>query len=130
MDWLRVKREVIGVPTIRCFDIAEMVLDEATEQFSPIWVVDEEKKGALKQYCDALDILSEEFNGQAFEVDVDEVKMTISIKMFCDEIEVCDETHLLYKLGKVAKSMSFSYSKEDDTMAVEFVFPSIWKKSY
>lgn len=129
MDWLKVKGGD-GVPTIRCFDIAEMVLDEATEQFSPIWVVDEEKKGTLKQYCDALDILSEEFNGQAFEVDVDEVKMTISIKMFCDEIEVCDETHLLYKLGKVAKSMSFSYSKEDDTMAVEFVFPSIWKKSY
>lgn len=118
------------MPEIRCFDITEMVLDEATEQFSPIWVVDEEKKKVLKQYCEALDILSEEFNGQAFEVDVDEVKMTISIKMFCEEITVYEEPHLFYDLGGRALSMSFSYSEEDDTMAVEFVFPSIWKKSY
>lgn len=118
------------MPTIRCFDIAEMVLDEATEQFAPIWVVDEEKKGALKQYCEMMDRLSDEFYGQAFEVEVDDIKMTISIKMFCEEITVYDKVHMFYMLGKKAKSISFSYSKEDNTVAVEFVFPSIWKKSY
>ena len=118
------------MPTIRCFDIAEMVLDEATEQFAPIWVVDEEKKGVLKQYCEMMDRLSGEFYGQAFEVEVEDTKMTISIKMFCEEITVYDKAHMFYMLGKKAESISFSYSKEDNAVAVEFVFPSIWKKSY
>ena len=34
---------------IKCFDIVEMVLAEATNQFSPIWVENPEKKKILKQ---------------------------------------------------------------------------------
>lgn len=115
---------------LKCFDIAEMVIDEATKQFSPIWIEDEEKKKTFKQYCDALDSISEEFDGEAFEVDVDDVKMTISVKFFCSEFTIEDESHPFYALAKRALSMSFAYEKEGRNMSVEFVFPSIWNKAY
>lgn len=115
---------------LKCFDIAEMVIDEATKQFSPIWIEDEEKKKIFKQYCDTLDSISEEFDGEAFEVDVDDVKMTISVKFFCSEFTIEDESHPFYALAKRALSMSFMYEKEDRNMSVKFVFPSIWEKAY
>lgn len=115
---------------LKCFDIAEMVIDEATNQFSPIWIVNDDKKGIFKQYCDVLDSISEEFDGEAFEVDVDDVKMTISVKFFCSEFTIENESHPFYALAKRALSMSFAYEKEDRNMSVEFVFPSIWDKAY
>lgn len=115
---------------LKCFDIAEMVIGEAAKQFSPIWIVDEEKKEIFKQYCDVLDSISEEFDGEAFEIDVDDVRMTISVKLFCRELTIEDKSHPFYALAKRALSMSFEYEKEDRNMSVEFVFPSIWNKAY
>ena len=66
---------------LKCFDIAEMVIDEATNQFFPIWIVNDDKKEIFKQYCDVLDSISEEFDGEAFEVDVDDVKMTNTLML-------------------------------------------------
>jgi hypothetical protein len=115
---------------LKCFDIAEMVIDEATKQFFPIWIVNEEKKETFKQYCEALDSISDEFYGEAFDVDVDDAKMAISIKLFCSEFTIEDKSHPFYALAKKSLSMSFAYEKEDRNMSVEFVFPSIWDKAY
>lgn len=115
---------------LKCFDIAEMVIDEATRQFFPIWIVNEEKKEVFRQYCDVLDSISKEFDGEAFEIDVDDIKMTISIKLYCNEFTIENKSHPFYELAKRALSMSFGYEKEDRNMSVEFIFPSIWDKSY
>ena len=115
---------------LKCFDVAEMVIDEATKQFFPIWTVNKEKKEIFKQYCDVLDSISEEFDGEAFEVDIDNAKMTISVKLFCNEFTIENKSHPLYMLAKRALSMSFAYEKEDRNMSMEFVFPSIWGKAY
>lgn len=115
---------------IKCFDIVDMVLQDATLQFSPVWMENTEKKNVLKEYCNALDKICEEFNGEAFEVEVDENDMTISIKMFCYEMTIESKRHLFYELVRRSKLLDFEYDQEDDNMSIRFVFPSIWSKAY
>lgn len=115
---------------IKCFDIVDMVLAEATNQFSPIWVENPEKKKILKQYCDVLDRVCDDFSGDSFEVEIDDIKMTISIKMFCSEITIESKSHPLFEIIKRAKSVTFAYEPEDNNMSLELVFPSIWEKAY
>lgn len=115
---------------IKCYDIVKMIIDEATEQFASGWKAEEEKMEILKQYCDILDCLSEEFDCKAFEVEVDDIKMTISIKMFCNEMTIENKPHPFFELVKRALSVSFAYEKEDDDMSVKFVFPSIWVRRF
>lgn len=40
---------------IKCFDVVGMVVDEASEQFKPLWRVNDEKLDILHEYCDAID---------------------------------------------------------------------------
>ena len=115
---------------IKCVDIVGMIVDEATKRFSPIMIEDSEKKETLNQYCNVIDNLIEEFDGDSIEVNVDEINMTISIKMFCDEITIETKSHPFYELIKRSLSVNFSYERKDNNMSVEFVFPSIWKKAW
>lgn len=115
---------------IKCFDIVDMVLSEASSQFSPIWVEDREKKEILKQYCGVLDQVCDDFGGDSFDVEVDDTKMTIAIKMFCSEMTIESKKHPLFELIKRAKSVAFAYEPESKNMSVRLVFPSIWKKAY
>lgn len=39
--------------SIKCFDVAEMVIEEATNRFAPIFKEDTERKDILQQYCEA-----------------------------------------------------------------------------
>lgn len=114
---------------VKCFDVVTMVTDEATRQFSPMLRENEERKKILEQYCGALDRLSEEFDGESFEVEVDDVKMTIAVRMECQDIIIPSPDHLFYKLALHALSVRFSHVS-NDMMSVEFVFPSIWEKAF
>ena len=113
---------------VKCFDAVSMVVDEATAQFAPIWKENKERKQILKQYCDAIDALSNEFGGESFEVDVDDIKMTISIKLECHDMILDSQKHKYYDLAKRALSFGFSVS-ESGNLVVEFVFPRIWEKA-
>ena len=113
---------------VKCYDVAEMVLDEASKQFAPLFRENAERKQILKSYCEVIDSLAEEFNAESFDVEVDDIKMTISIKMECPDITITSENHPLYELAGHAVSVHFS-NNESDLMVVEFVFPSIWEKS-
>lgn len=115
------------MPLVNCFDVAEMVIEEATSRFAPLFRENREAKNILRQYCDVLDALAQEFNGESFEVEVDEIKMTIGIKLECPDIVIQSEEHRFYMLAKRALTVRFSHG-ENDTVAVEFVFPSIWEK--
>lgn len=112
---------------VKCYDVVEMVLDEASKQFAPLLRENEERKQILKSYCEVIDSLAEEFNAESFDVEVDDVKMTISIKMECPDITITSERHSFYELVGHAIAVHF-LNGEDDLMAVEFVFPSIWEK--
>lgn len=112
---------------VTCFDVVTMVTDEATKQFSPGFRENQERKEILKQYCEAIDALAKEFGGESFEVDVDDIKMTISIKMECPDMVIQSKNHVFYALSERAISVGFSHG-DGDMISVEFVFPSIWEK--
>lgn len=113
---------------VKCFDVVEMVTDEATNRFSPLFKENAEAKNVLRQYCEALDTIAQEQNGESFEVDVDEIKMSISIKIECQDIVIQSKNNVFYSLASRALSVKFSHG-DGDTVAVEFVFQSIWEKA-
>ena len=113
---------------IKCYDIAEMVLDEAAERFAPQFTEDEEKKRIFRQYCDTLDQLAAEYGGQSFEIEVNETSMAISVTMECGEITIYEKTGRFYQLAERANSVTIRHG-EGDSVAIKFVFPPIWSKA-
>lgn len=112
---------------IKCYDVVLWVIDEATERFSPIWEIDNEKLNILRQYCDAMDSIIKEFGGSELTVDVDDIKLTVSIEMVFEDITIQETTHPFYDIAKRAISVSFKQSNDGD-IAVKFVFPSVWNR--
>lgn len=113
---------------VKCFDVVSMVVDEATARFAPFWKINESDCEFLEQYCDAIDSLAEEFDGESFSASVDEIKMTIGIKMECSDMVIGHKAHQYYALAERAVSFGFSRSKGGN-LVVEFVFPSVWDKT-
>ena len=113
---------------IKCFDVVSMVVNEATKQFDPLWEVDSQKYEILKQYCKAIDKLSDEFKGEYFDVEVDDIAMTISIKLGCQDMVIDSKNHIYYEL--IQRSILFGFSTTTEgLLSINFTFPSIWEKS-
>lgn len=113
---------------VKCFDAVSMVVEEATAQFAPIWKLDKEKYRILKQYCEALDAIAEEFDGRSFDVEIDDIAMTIAITLECPELIIESNNHRYCSLAQRAISFGFSVS-EDGLLNAKFVFPSVWEKA-
>ncbi len=120
-------QEAFNMCTIKCFDIVETVTDEATARFSPIFHEHEERKTILKQYCEAIDTLCELYRGESIEVGVNEIKMTISIRMEFQEIRMEPENKLFLQLAERTTTLIFSPNENGNSIIIEFVFPSIWE---
>lgn len=114
---------------IKCFDVVSLVVNEATKQFSPLWKIDEGKLDVLKHYCSVIDKLVEEYDGESFEVDVDDIKMTVCISSTFEDITVQERNQKLSELIKRASSVSFRPSEDSDGVTVDLVFPSIWERA-
>ena len=110
---------------VKCYDVAAMVIEDANERFNPLWKINAEKLDIFKQYCDAADALSEEFNGESFEVEVDEITMNVTVALECDEVIIGRDNHPLYELAKRAVRYGFSVSEEGN-LVIKFVFPGLW----
>lgn len=113
---------------VKCFDVVESVTEEATQRFAPVFTENQERKDILKQYCEAIDQLIDDISGSSIEVEVDEIKMTISIAIGCEEIIIYPDNDLFYKLAERALVIKFYPDEDDQSMVMEFVFPSIWEK--
>lgn len=113
---------------IKCFDIASMVIDDATERFRPSMRLNHERVDIFKQYCSALDELSNEFEGESFEVEVNEITMEITVALECDEVVIESSNHVFYELVKRAVKYGFATSEEGN-LIIKFVFPSLWDKA-
>lgn len=111
--------------SVKCFDVVSMVVEEATDRFAPLWKLNNNDYSILRQYCEAIDLLSNEFDGESFEVAVDETKMTITVALECSEIIIGTSNHLFCKLIERAESVGFSASKEGN-LNIAFEFPKIW----
>ena len=114
---------------IKCFDVVNMVVEEASDRFKPLWKVDKEKLDILHEYCDAIDGILKEFSGDSVDVDVDEIKMTISITIECEDLTIESKEHQFHQLVERAIKFGFSKSPEREAMCVNFVFPSVWDKA-
>lgn len=112
---------------VKCFDVVSMIVEEATNQFSPIFKLDKEKYRILEQYCQAIDDLSDEFQGISYDVEVDDIKMTITITLECVDMYIGEKSHKYYALVQRTAAVGFSVS-ETGNLNVKFVFPSIWYK--
>ena len=113
---------------VKCFDVANMVIEDASERFKPLWRINTERLGILEEYCNAIDALSREYGGESFEVEVDEITMEVTVALECDEIVIENYHHVLYELVKRTVRYGFAVS-EDGNLLVKFVFPGLWDKS-
>lgn len=113
---------------IQCFEVVDMVVSEATKQFRPLWDLDRAAYKVLAQYCEAIDSILEEFDGEAIDVLVDDIKMTISITLTFSEMIIEDKNHLVCRLAKRCERLGFCTSEEEDMIDLAFVFPSLWIK--
>lgn len=114
---------------VKCFDVVSMVVEEANERFGSLWKVDESKQDILCQYCDAIDEIADEFDGESYDVEVDEITMSIKIILECGDMLIKDKNHVIYKLFDRSIRFGFSVSEEEHMLCVMFEFPSIWEKA-
>ena len=113
---------------IKCFSIAEEIINEATERFGSSFKVNNEKLSIFKEYCEAIDLIAEEFDGTSIEVEVDEITSEISITLESEEIIIESESHILCELLKRTVRYGFSAS-EDGNLLTKLVFPTLWVKA-
>lgn len=112
---------------IKCYDVASVIIDEASERFKPLWKINDERVDIFKQYCEVVDSLVIEFGGESLDVEINEVTLETTIVMECDEIIIESSNHIFYDLAERTVRYSF-YASEDGSLAVKFVFPSLWDK--
>lgn len=112
---------------VKCFDVVAMVVKEANEQFAPLWKLNKEKHDILEQYCEAIDSLSNDFGGVSYDVEIDDIAMTIAITLECQDVYIQQQSHPFYSLAQRAVALGFSTS-EDGNLNIKFVFPSIWER--
>lgn len=111
---------------VNCFDVASMVIEEANVRFAPLFRENREKLKIFEGYCEAIDTLSHEFNGESLTVEVDEELMTISVTMISPDILIDHREHIFYEL--LRRSLTVRFSVDGENLATTFVFPSIWDR--
>lgn len=114
---------------VKCFDIVEMVTDEATKQFGSLVQVNYEVKENLRHCCEMIDSFSQQFGGVSYEVDIDDNTMDITISVVCEEFETTLMSSKFSLLAENSKKISF-LTAEEDLIKVQFVFDGIWGKSF
>ena len=112
---------------INTYSIAEMVIDEATEQFKNHWVVPEHKRNLLHEACALIDRLVAEFDCESAEAEIDDETMKLKVSIVCpDMVLEYGRTHPFFTLIQHAES--FSFSAVEDSIKVDFVFAGLWEK--
>lgn len=110
---------------VKCYDVAEMVVDEATSQFGSLLMVDEEKQKELIECCGMIDVLAEKFGGISYEVEVNDETTDITISLVCNEFEVDTTSDYFYELMRKTQKVGFK-SYEDEQIQIDFIFSGIW----
>lgn len=96
---------------VNCFDVVQMVTDEASAQFAPLFCGNKEAKAILHQYCDAIDVLAWEFDGVTFEASVHDESMEVSVTFECPDIVIRTQKHRFYDLVERSNAVRFSHGE-------------------
>lgn len=110
---------------VKCYDAVTMVTDEATRQFSPLLQEDADRKMMLQESCEMIESMANQFNGTAYETNVDRDTMEIAITLTCAEFETDATSSKFYELLERAKKFRLK-AVGDDCIEVTFVFDGIW----
>lgn len=112
---------------IKCYDVATMVIDEATNQFGSLWKVSRSRLDDLKESCKLIDELSDESHGVSYDVDIDDRTMDISVTLECEDLITDSKDHTIYSLMNVTKSINMF--AHEGNLCIKFKFGSIWDKA-
>lgn len=111
---------------VSTYDIVEMVIDEATEQFRNRLVIPNAKKNTLKTDCELIDQLVSDFDCESAEADIDDETLKLRVSVVCpDMVLEYGRTHPFFTLIQHAES--FSFSTIEDSLKVDFVFAGLWE---
>ena len=113
--------------SIKCFEIVSMVTDEASDQFGSLLTVNIEKKKELKEICDMIDVIADDFNGISYEVDIDDETTDITICLTCNEFETDSSNNAFLSILNHAKKVGFK-SDNGNKIQMEFVINGIWSR--
>ena len=72
--------------TISTYDIVEMVVDEATDQFNGLWIISESNKDKIRNNCNLIDQLISEFDCESAEADVNDETLKLKISIVCSSM--------------------------------------------
>ena len=111
-----------------CSEVTQLLIDEATKQFSPLWIVDNDKYHNLCRLCKSLDLHLEKWGVEAYEVEVDDITMEIKITLECkNQISCILESMIYFAINHNEKYVS--RINEDNLNELKFAFPGIWKRN-
>lgn len=114
---------------LKCYDVAKMVIDEATERFGAGYCVRGDDAAVLEARCGIIDNLARRFNGVSYEVDVDEETTDITISLICDMPDIVDSDDEFYVLVSQAKKFCVEpCAKDSIQLKLDFMFDGIWQK--
>lgn len=115
---------------IDCFSVVDEVIQEATKQFAPLFKIRQFDYDVLKSYCEIIDTISDNAEGIAYDVEVNDITLDITISFICEDLTIENSQYIFYDLAEKAKELKFSTSdfEDDSYLSVGFVFPSIWEK--
>lgn len=113
----------------KCFEIASIVLNEATNRFSDAYVEDEEKKNEFKCFCEILDDVILRFDEVYVGVYVDEVSKEIAVTVTCGQFEVgkaSDPFHELFRRSNRVSIKRDPEKEESCCIQIRFEMNGIW----
>ena len=110
---------------VKCFDVVNMVLEEATEQFAPLWQQDSSRAEQLRRYCGIIDSVVDEFGGTCFEVEVDEDTMQIHLELVCQKVIFQENSKLLSVIRRSA--VTRIVRRNGNELGIHFVFSGVWQ---
>lgn len=113
--------------SIKCFDIASMVIEEVTENKGGSFRIDSGKLDSFKLCCRIIDELVERFNGVSCNIVVEKT-MDITITLVCHEFEINKSSDRFYMITERAKKLGFKKYK-DEEVQISFTLDGIWEPS-
>lgn len=113
---------------VKCYDVVKMVTDEATKRFGTRYYVSDESERNLESKCKMIDNIAKRFDGESYEVNIDEETTDITISLICDEFEVEKSEEEFYELIEQAKQVLIKPCDPNSTqIQLDFVFDGIWE---
>lgn len=113
---------------ITVFDLANIILGEATKRFEPGYCVSEERLSAFKRNCELVDGLLDMFDATGAEVKVDEeTKHVMLIIRSPDLIADNGREHEFFKYVSSGAVYSVSFRQEKDELLTSIEVDGIWE---